>query len=84
MADIALLVVEDYERRRSSSSSSRKVGWEEEGGHGARREESSAASLVRSGLGRTAKEVSSRKEAEKALQPGISLVSAAVDGVFSA
>ncbi|THU49594.1 hypothetical protein C4D60_Mb06t11180 [Musa balbisiana] len=84
MADIALLVVEDFERS-SSSSSSRKVGWEE-GGHGReRQEESSAASLVRSSLGRTAKEVSSRKEAEKALQPGSSsFVSAAVDGVFSA
>ncbi|URE10873.1 hypothetical protein MUK42_23611 [Musa troglodytarum] len=79
MADIALLVVEDFERR----SSSRKVG-REEGGHGARQEESSAVSLVRSGLGRTPKEDSSWKEAEKALQPGSSLASAAVDGVFSA
>ncbi|CAL9054690.1 unnamed protein product [Musa banksii] len=83
MADVALLVVEDYERR-SSSSSSRKVGWEEGGHGGARQEESSAASLVRSSLGRTAKEVSSRKEPEKALRPGSSFVSAAVDGVFSA
>ncbi|CAL9183895.1 unnamed protein product [Musa hybrid cultivar] len=84
MADIALLVVEDYERRSSSSSSSRKVGWEEGGQGEPRQEESSAASLVRSSLGRTAKEVSSRKEPEKALRPGSSFVSAAVDGVFSA
>lgn len=82
MADIALLVAEDFQRSRKR--------WETEEDHGrrkSRREEcfSSSASFAGSALGRQAREkVSSSKEVETAVEPRSSFGVAAFDGLFSA
>lgn len=80
MADIALLVAEDFQRSRKR--------WETEEDHGRRRREecfSSSASFAGSALGRQAREkVSSSKEVETAVEPRSSFGVAAFDGLFSA
>lgn len=84
MADIALLVAEDFQRSRKR--------WETEEDHGRGRRRrtgeecfGSSASFAGSALGRQAREkVSSSKEVESAVEPRSSFGVAAFDGLFSA
>lgn len=79
MADIALLVAEDFEK-------SSKARWEK-ADHGVRREECFhfLASFTVSALGRKAREeVSALKEVGRALEPRSSFGLAVFDGLFSA
>ncbi|WOK97625.1 hypothetical protein Cni_G06333 [Canna indica] len=84
MADIALLVVEDFERKRCAKM------WEEGRGPGRRQESLAAAassSSSASALGRKTGEkgeIGAAMEAQRALQPRSLLGVAAFDGFFSA